>query len=256
MTNILDRFRLDGSIALVTGASFGLGRTMALGLAEAGADVVGISRTIENLAESGADIEALGRHFLPISCDVGDRAALRTAIDAAHGWQSRLDVLVNNAGIIERAPAEVHPDDAWDRVMRINLDAVWIASQAAGVHMLAAGHGKIISTASVLSFSGGVLVPGYTAAKGAVAQLTKGLANEWAARGINVNAIAPGYFVTRNTQALRDDADRSRTILERVPAGRWGDPDDLKGAVVYLASANADYVHGHLLVVDGGWCAR
>jgi 2-deoxy-D-gluconate 3-dehydrogenase len=256
MTNILDRFRLDGSIALVTGASFGLGRTMALGLAEAGADVVGISRTLENLAESGADVEALGRRFLPIACDVGDRAALRTAIHEAHGWQSRLDILVNNAGIIERAPAEVHPDDAWDRVMRINLDAVWIASQAASVYMLAAGHGKIISTASVLSFSGGVLVPGYTAAKGAVAQLTKGLANEWAARGINVNAIAPGYFVTRNTQALRDDADRSRTILERVPAGRWGDPDDLKGAVVYLASAAADYVHGHLLVVDGGWCAR
>ena len=134
MTNILDRFRLDGSVALVTGASFGLGRTMALGLAEAGADVVGISRTLENLAESGADVEALGRRFLPIACDVGDRAALRTAIDAAHGWQSRLDILVNNAGIIERAPAEVHPDDAWDRVMRTNLDAVWIASQAAGHH--------------------------------------------------------------------------------------------------------------------------
>jgi 2-deoxy-D-gluconate 3-dehydrogenase len=254
--SILDRFRLDDRVALVTGASFGLGRAMAVGLAEAGAHVVGISRDEANLRDVAGEIDGLGRRFLPLACDVGDRDALRAAVDEAHAWQGRLDILLNNAGIIERAPAEEHPEAAWDRVLRVNLDAVWFASQAAGRHMLAAGAGRIISTASVLSFSGGILVPGYTAAKGAIAQLTKGLANEWAARGVNVNAIAPGYFATRNTDALRRDAERSQSILERVPAGRWGEPDELKGAAVYLASDAAAYVHGHLLVVDGGWCAR
>ena len=253
---VLDAFRLDGRVALVTGASFGLGRAMAEGLAEAGADIAGLSRNAQNLADVGAAVEARGRRFLPLACDVADRARLRAAVDEAHGWQGRLDILLNNAGIIQRAPAESHPESAWDEVLRVNLDAVWIASQAAAVHMLAAGSGKIISTASVLSFSGGILVPGYAASKGAVAQLTKALANEWAPRRINVNAIAPGYFVTRNTEALRQDEGRSAAILERVPAARWGDPEDLKGAAVYLASDAAAYVHGHLLVVDGGWCAR
>ena len=252
----LDRFHLDGQTALVTGASFGLGRGMAEGLAEAGADVVGLSRESANLEDVERTVVATGRRFLAVECDVADRGALRAAVAAAHAWQGRLDVLVNNAGIIERAPAETHPEEAWDRVLRVNLDAVWIASQAAGALMLSRGRGKIITTASVLSFSGGILVPGYAASKGAVAQLTKALANEWGGRGVNVNAIAPGYFVTRNTRALRDDPERSQAILARVPAGRWGDADDLKGAVVFLASAASDYVHGHLLVVDGGWCAR
>lgn len=256
MNSVLDRFRLDGRVALVTGASFGLGRSMAEGLAEAGADIVGISRDSSNLAAVESAVTAAGRRFLRLKCDVGDRTQIRRAVAAAHSWRDRLDILVNNAGIIERAPAVEHSDEAWDAVLRVNLDAVWFGSREAGRLMIDQGGGKIITTASVLSFSGGVLVPGYAASKGAIAQLTKALANEWAARGVNVNAIAPGYFVTRNTDALRADEERSRTILERVPAGRWGDPSDLKGAVVYLASAAADYVHGHLLVVDGGWCAR
>mgnify|MGYP001260800779 CR=1 FL=1 len=256
MESILERFRLDGRVALVTGASFGLGRGMAEGLAEAGADVVGISRDRTNLTAVENAVTATGRRFLRLACDVGDRSQIRRAVVEAHGWQNRLDILVNNAGIIERAPAVEHSDEAWDSVLRVNLDAVWFGSREAGRLMIEGGGGKIISTASVLSFSGGILVPGYAASKGAIAQLTKALANEWAPHGINVNAIAPGYFVTRNTEALRGDEERSRTILERVPAKRWGDPSDLKGAAVYLASGAADYVHGHVLVVDGGWCAR
>ncbi|MFH1568275.1 MAG: SDR family oxidoreductase [Gemmatimonadota bacterium] len=254
--SVMDTFSLDGRVAVVTGASFGLGASMALGLAEAGADVAGISREVAHLEAIRQAVEAAGRAFLGVACDVADRAALRAAIHRAHAWQGRLDVLVNNAGIIERAPAAEYPEWAWDQVLRVNLDAVWFGSQEAGRLMLAQGGGKIISTASVLSFSGGILVPGYAAAKGAIAQLTKALANEWAARGINVNAIAPGYFATRSTSALREDAERARAILQRIPAGRWGVPEDLKGAVVFLASRASDYIHGHLLVVDGGWCAR
>lgn len=249
-------FNLDGQIALVTGASFGLGRAMAAGLAEAGADVAGISRDRENLAEVGDDVESCGRRFLALECDVGDRDQLRTAVDEAHSWQSRLDILVNNAGIIHRAPIAQHPEEDWDRVLDVNLDAVWFGSQQAGRHMLSQGRGKIITTASVLTFSGGILVPGYAASKGAIGQLTKAMANEWAAHNINVNAIAPGYMVTRNTSALRADEERSQTILERIPAARWGEPEDLKGATIFLASAASDYVNGHILVVDGGWCAR
>ena len=256
MKSVLDRFRLDDSVAMVTGASFGLGKAMAEGLAEAGADIVGISRERVNLAEVEQAVEACGGRFLALECDVGDRHQLREAVSAAHDWQRRLDILINNAGIIHRDAAAEHPEEAWDEVLRVNLDAVWFGSQAAGKLMLQQGRGKIISTASVLSFSGGILVPGYAASKGAIAQLTKALANEWAPHGVNVNAIAPGYMKTRNTTALRADSSRSQAILERIPAGRWGDPDDLKGAAVLLSSAAGDYIHGHLLVVDGGWCSR
>ena len=256
MNGILRRFGLDSQVALVTGASFGLGKAMAVGLAEAGADVAGISRARDNLSEVGDEIEACGRQFLALECDVGDRQQLRAAVREAHAWQGHLDILVNNAGIIHRAPIAEHPEEEWDRVLEINLDAVWFGSQEAGRHMLAQGRGKIITTASVLTFSGGILVPGYAASKGAVGQLTKAMANEWAAHNINVNAIAPGYMVTRNTTALRADEDRSQAILERIPAGRWGEPEDLKGATVYLASSASDYVNGHVLVIDGGWCAR
>lgn len=256
MESILQNFRLDGQVALVTGASFGLGRAMAAGLAEAGADIVGISRQAANLAAVQSEVETTGRSFLGLGCDVSSRERIQSAVREAFEWQDRLDVLVNNAGIIQRAEAASHPDQAWDAVIRTNLDGVWFGSREAGRLMLQQGGGKIITTASVLSFSGGILVPGYAASKGAIAQLTKALANEWAPHQINVNAIAPGYFVTRNTEALRADPDRSQRILERIPAGRWGHPDDLKGAAVYLASKAASYVHGHILVVDGGWCAR
>ena len=256
MTSVIDSFRLAGEVAMVTGASFGLGRAMAEGLAEAGADIVGISRHETNLGDVERAVHTSGRRFLALACDVGDRRQLAEAVAEAHSWQGRLDILVNNAGIIERAPAVEHSDEAWDSVMRVNLDAVWFGSREAGKFMVAEGKGKIITTASILTFSGGILVPGYAASKGAIAQLTKALANEWAPRGVSVNAIAPGYFVTRNTEALRADEHRSRAILERIPADRWGDPDDLKGAAVFLASSASDYVHGHVLVVDGGWFAR
>ena len=216
--SVLDTFSLDGRVAVVTGASFGLGASMALGLAEAGADVAGISRQVAHLEAIRQAVEAAGRRFQGLACDVADRAALRAAIHRAHAWQGRLDVLVNNAGIIERAPAAEHPEWAWDQVLRVNLDAVWFGSQEAGRLMLAQGGGKIISTASVLSFSGGILVPGYAAAKGAIAQLTRALANEWAERGINVNAIAPGYFATRSTTA-RPAALRLQGDRESRPAG-------------------------------------
>ena len=256
MDTVLERFSLTDEVALVTGASFGLGRGMAEGLAEAGAHIAGLSRNRANLSDVKAAVESVGREFLELECDVGDRDQLRRTVAEAWEWKRRLDVLVNNAGIIERSPAEQHPDPAWDSVLKVNLDAVWFGSQEAGRRMLEAGRGKIITTASVLAFSGGILVPGYAAAKGAVGQLTKALANEWAAKNINVNAIAPGYFVTRNTEALRADPERSRAILDRIPADRWGDPEDLKGAAVFLASRASDYVNGHILVVDGGWCAR
>ena len=252
----MQRFNLAGQVALVTGASFGLGKAMAVGLAEAGADVAGISRDSANLIEVGHEVESCGRQFLALECDVGDRQQLRAAVDESQAWQNRLDILVNNAGIIHRAPITEHPEQEWDNVLNVNLNAVWFGSQQAGRHMLAQGRGKIITTASVLTFSGGILVPGYAASKGAVGQLTKAMANEWAAHNINVNAIAPGYMVTRNTSALRADEERSHAILERIPAARWGEPEDLKGATIFLASRAADYVNGHVLVVDGGWCAR
>ena len=253
---ILDLFRLDGRVALVTGAARGLGQAMALGLAEAGADIVGLDRCESD--ETGAAVTKLGRRFMQVCCDlreasVADLNAIVAQIVAEMG---RLDILVNNAGIIRRAPALEYSEADWDDVLQINLKSVFFMSQAAGRVMVPQGGGKIINVASMLSYQGGILVPSYTAAKSAVAGITRGLANEWAKHGINVNAIAPGYMATDNTAPIRADAARAETILARIPAGRWGKPEDLQGCVVFLASRASDYMHGTIVCVDGGWMAR
>lgn len=254
---ILDSFRLDGNVALVTGASRGLGQAMAVGLAEAGADIVGLDRT-PDCGETCALVEALGRRFMTQQVDLlhATVADLNgTVAQIVDAW-GRLDILVNNAGIIRRAPMLEFGESDWDDVIAINLRAVFFLSQAAARVMVRQGRGKIIQIASMLSFQGGILVPSYTASKSAVAGLTRAMANEWAALGINVNAIAPGYMATDNTAPLRADPVRSKAILERIPAGDWGQPEDLKGAVVFLASDAARYLHGAILPVDGGWLAR
>jgi 2-deoxy-D-gluconate 3-dehydrogenase len=250
-----DLFRLDGKVALVTGTSRGLGAGMALALAQAGADVAVHDREAPCATERL--LAGLGRKTACLTGDLGDRAAADRLVADTIDRMGRLDILVNNAGIIRRRPVAEHTDEDWDDVLEINLTCVFRLCRAAGRHMLERGDGgKIINIASLLAFQGGVTVPGYAAAKGGVAQLTKALANEWASRGINVNAIAPGYMETDNTAALRQDALRTRQITERIPAGRWGTPPDLAGAAVFLASRASDYVHGHVLVVDGGWMAR
>ncbi len=249
-------FRLDGKRALVTGASRGLGAAMAEALAAAGADVAvhGNTRAPE---ETRQRVEGLGRRAISLVGDLGERGFALGLVGAAFAALGGLDILVNNAGTIRRAPAAEHPDGDWEAVLSVNLTAVFLLARAAGRHFLSAQQpGKIINIASLLSFQGGITVPGYAAAKGGVAQLTKALANEWAASRINVNAIAPGYMSTDNTEALRNDPVRSRQILDRIPAGRWGAPADLAGAAVFLASPASDYVHGHVLVVDGGWLGR
>jgi 2-deoxy-D-gluconate 3-dehydrogenase len=250
-------FDLSGKTALVTGCARGIGKAMAVGLAEAGADIIGVSAS---LAPAGSEVEkavtGLGRRFYPFACDFADRAALYRFVEAVRTEGPPVDILVNNAGTILRTPAAEHPDAYWDQVMQINLDAQFILGREIGRDMLARGAGKIIFTASLLTFQGGINVPGYAASKGAIGSLTKALANEWAGRGVNVNAIAPGYIATDNTDALRKDPERSAAILSRIPAGRWGEPDDFKGPVVFLASRAADYVHGTILTVDGGWMGR
>jgi 2-deoxy-D-gluconate 3-dehydrogenase len=254
---ILDRFKLDGRTALVTGACRGIGKALAVALAEAGADIVGASADLE---ESGSAVErevtARGRRFRGYRFDLSNRADVYAFIAKVKGQCPPVDILVNNAGAILRKPAEEHPDEFWDRIIEIDLNAQFVLAREFGRDMLARGRGKIIFTASLLSFQGGILVPGYAAAKGGVAQLTKALANEWAGRNVQVNAIAPGYIATDNTAALRADEARSTTILARIPAGRWGEPGDLTGAVVFLASAASDYVNGTVLTVDGGWMGR
>ena len=254
--SILDRFRLDGKVALVTGVGRGLGQAMALGLAEAGADIAGLYRT--NYAESQARVEALGRCFLPIQCDLLEAtvAQLDEVVAQVVAGMGRLDILVNNAGIIRRAPALEFSEQDWDDVIQVNLKALFFLSQAAARVMVEQGGGKIIHIASMLSFQGGIFIPPYTAAKSGVAGLTRALANEWASKGINVNAIAPGYMATDNTAPLRADPVRNPAIVARIPAGDWGAPDDLKGAVVFLASEASSYVHGTIFPVDGGWLAR
>jgi 2-deoxy-D-gluconate 3-dehydrogenase len=248
-------FSLAGQVALVTGASRGLGAEIAVALAEAGADVAvhGNTRSPESTC---ARIRALGRRVVPVAGDLADPEVPERLVEETVGGLGNLDVLVNNAGTIRRAPAAQTTDEDWLAVVEVNLHGVFRACRAAGRHMLARGRGKIINVASLLSFQGGITVPAYAASKGGVAQLTKALANEWAGRGVGVNAIAPGYMSTDNTAALRADATRSRQILERIPAGRWGEPSDVAGAAVFLASAASDYVHGHVLVVDGGWMGR
>jgi len=247
-------FRLTERIAVVTGAGRGLGRAMALALAGAGADVVAVGR--RPASDLVAEIERLGRRCASLRADLEDPAQVETVIPRAIQAMGRVDILVNNAGLIVRKPAvEVTAED-WHRVIQVNLHAVFRLCQDAARDMLPRGRGKIINVGSLMSFEGGILISPYTASKGAVGQLTKALANEWAPHGVNVNAIVPGYIATDLTQALQDDPVRNPAILARLPAGRWGRPDDLAGAVVFLASAASDYVHGHLLAVDGGWLAR
>jgi 2-deoxy-D-gluconate 3-dehydrogenase len=248
-------FRLDGEVALVTGSSRGLGAAMAIALAEAGADVV-----LHDRCCSGETERAIReRTHVRTKClvaDLMDRAAAMQLVDQAVEAMGKVDILVNNAGIIRRAPAAEYPDLDWDEVVEVNLTAVFRLCRAAGAKMLARGHGKIVNIASLLAFQGGILVPSYAAAKGGVMQLTKALANEWAAGGVNVNAIAPGYMRTENTKALQEDPVRHKQITDRIPAGRWGEPSDLAGPVVFLASKASDYLNGHVLVVDGGWMGR
>jgi 2-deoxy-D-gluconate 3-dehydrogenase len=248
-------FRLDGQRALVTGASKGIGAAIALALAEAGADVAchGNSRAPDETAER---VRALGRQALAVRGDLGSRDAAPAIVDATLARFDRIDILVNNAGTIRRAPAVEFSEADWDAVLEVNLRSVFRLCQLAGRGMLERGHGKIVNIASLLSFQGGITVPAYAASKGAVAQLTKALSNEWAACGVNVNAIAPGYIRTDNTAALQADETRNRQILERIPAGRWGDVADLTGAAVFLASPASNYVNGHVLAVDGGWLGR
>jgi 2-deoxy-D-gluconate 3-dehydrogenase len=253
---VLDLFRLDGKIALVTGCRRGIGRGMALALAEAGADVAGVSASLEEDSQVEQEVKALGRRFWGFACDLGDRQTLYEFIAMVKMEVGPIDILINNAGIIRRAPAVEHSDAYWDEVVGLNLDAQYILAREFGREMVERGRGKIVFTASVLSFQGGITVPGYAAAKGGIATLTMALANEWAGKGVNVNAIAPGYIATDNNQALREDPVRSAQLMARIPAGRWGQPDDLKGAVVYLCSEAAAYVHGAILVVDGGWLGR
>ncbi|GAA0241413.1 SDR family oxidoreductase [Cryptosporangium japonicum] len=247
-------FDLTGQLAVVTGARRGIGRAMAEALAGAGADVIGVSAQLGPDDEVATSIRGLGRSFEARAVDFADRDAV-VALGTELAGRAP-DILINNAGTIERAPAIEHPLDWWDRVLEVDLSSQFVLTQLVAAPMLARGRGKIVFTASLLSFQGGINVPGYAAAKSGVAGLTRALANEWAARGVNVNAIAPGYIATDNTAALRDDPDRSRSILERIPAGRWGRGDDLAGATVFLASAASDYVSGTVLPVDGGWLGR
>lgn len=252
----LDTFKLDGKTALVTGASAGLGAAISVALAEAGADVAchGNTRSPDATCE---EIRKLGRVAHSLTGDLSLRETPRAIFESTLEAFGRVDILVNNAGTIARAPAVEFSDEDWALVLEVNLSSVFRLSQLAGRHMIEReAHGKIINIASLLSFQGGVTVPAYAAAKGGVAQLTKALANEWASKRINVNAIAPGYMRTDNTRALQADETRNRQILERIPAGRWGEPRDLAGAAIFLASDASDYIHGHVLVVDGGWMGR
>jgi 2-dehydro-3-deoxy-D-gluconate 5-dehydrogenase len=253
---ILDYFRLEGKNALVTGSRRGLGAAIAIALAEAGANV-GCHGREKNGGEACDEIRRLGRRTFYFAGDVTDNAACEAMVEKTVRDFGSIDILINNAGIIRRKPAHEHSMQDWDDVIAADLTAVFRLAQLAGQRMIQQGRGgKIVNIASLLSFQGGVFVPGYAAAKGGVAQLTKALANEWAAKNINVNAIAPGYMVTDNTEALRSDPARSKQILDRIPAGRWGNPQDVAGAAVFLASPASDYVHGHVFAVDGGWLAR
>ena len=250
-------FDLSGRKALVTGCSRGIGKAMAIALARAGADIIGVSATLEH---SGSAVErevtALGRGFRGHACDFSDRSALRDFLGKITSEESDIDILVANAGTIRRAPAAQHSDEDWDHVMEVNLRSQFVLAREIGRQMLSRGRGKIVFTASLLSFQGGITVPGYAASKGGIAQLTKALANEWAGKGVNVNAIAPGYIATDNTAALRADEQRNESILARIPAGRWGTPVDLAGALIFLCSEASAYVHGTVLTVDGGWMGR
>ena len=254
---ILDKFKLDGKVAFVTGSSSGLGQAMAIALAEAGADVVCHASKTGGANETVEKIAALGRKAAEAAGDMSDKNVPRRLIDEIMEQFGRIDILVNNAGTIRRSPAVDFSEDDWEFVLEVNLSSIFRLSQAAARKMIEQGSGgKIVNIASLLSFQGGITVPAYTASKSGVAGLTKAFANEWAKHNINVNAIAPGYFATANTAALQADENRNRQILERIPAGHWGQPEDLAGAVVFLSSAASDYMQGHVMVVDGGWMGR
>jgi 2-deoxy-D-gluconate 3-dehydrogenase len=254
--SILDSFKLDGKVALVTGVGRGIGQAAALGLAEAGCDIAGLYQTRYEATQT--QVEALGRRFLPIECNLLEATIerLNSVVGQVVAELGQLDILVNNAGIIQRTPALEYSERDWDAVMQVNLKALFFLSQAAARVMVNQGSGKIINIASLLTFQGGILVPAYTASKSGVGGLTKALANEWAKLNINVNAIVPGYIATDNTAPLRADPERNPAILARIPAGRWGEPADLQGLVVFLASAASDYMHGSVVPVDGGWLGR
>ena len=254
-TPTLNLFRLDGKTALVTGCDTGLGKGMAVALAEAGADIVGAS-VVGDHSDVQKEVEHAGRQFNYHKVDISDRNQLYAFINTVKSENKKIDILVNNAGVIMRKPAAEHSDEYWDKVISINLDSQFILGREFGKYMIDNGGGKMIFTCSLLSFQGGINVPGYTASKSAVAGLVRAFANEWGSKGVCVNGIAPGYIVTNNTQALRDDPDRSRTILDRIPLGRWGIPEDFKGPIVFLASPASDYVNGAILFVDGGWMTR
>ncbi|MBN2643820.1 MAG: SDR family oxidoreductase [Victivallales bacterium] len=254
---MLDKFSLKGKTALVTGCKRGIGKGMALALAEAGADIIGVSASLElHGSDLEKEVKALGRNFKAYQCDFSQREQLYAFISAVKNDFPVVDILVNNAGTILRKPAAEHPDEYWDKVIEINQTAQFIMTREFGRDMIARGYGKIIFTASLLTFQGGINVPGYAASKAAVGELTMAFANEWASKGVNVNAIAPGYIATDNTQALREDPVRSEQILGRIPAGRWGTPEDFMGPVVFLASDASSYMNGTIVLVDGGWMGR
>ena len=252
---VLELFKLDGKVAVVTGATRGIGRSIALSLAEAGADIALLQRSPEQ-TDVKEEIESLGRKCLIVPCDLEDIDQVKAAIPNVVSHFGKIDILVNNAGIQRRSPSVDFSEQDWDDVINVNLKTVWLLCQQAGRYMVPNGKGKIINMASLLSYQGGLTVPAYAAAKGGVAQLTKALSNEWAKHNVNVNAIVPGYIATDMNTALINDGTRNRQILERIPSGRWGNPEDFKGTVVYLASDASNYVHGHLLAVDGGWLGR
>jgi 2-dehydro-3-deoxy-D-gluconate 5-dehydrogenase len=250
-------FRVDNQIALVTGCSSGIGMAIAIELARSGADIIGVSSTLPATgSEVAKAVEARGKKFFAYAADFSDRTSLYAFIKKVKTDHPRIDILINNAGYIMRKPAAEHPDGYWDRIIDINLNAQFILTREIGKSMLEQRFGKIVFTCSLLSFQGGIHVPGYAASKGAISSLLKAFANEWAAHGITVNGVAPGYIVTDNTTQLRSDPDRSDAILSRIPAGRWGETADLTGAYVFLSSPASDYVNGTILTVDGGWMGR
>lgn len=255
--SVLDKYRLTDKTALVTGCKRGIGQAMAIALAEAGANIIGVSASLE---ESGSEVEkavrATGRSFKAYQCDFSDRQALYEFIKAVKSDFPVVDILVNNAGTILRTPAAEHPDEMYDKVVEVNQNAQFILTREFGREMISRGNGKIVFTASLLTFQGGITVPGYAASKGAIGQLTMAFANEWAGKGVNVNAIAPGYISTDNTEALRNNPERARSILARIPAGRWGEPEDFAGPIVFLCSDASNYMHGSIMLVDGGWMGR
>lgn len=255
--SIINAFDLSGKVALVTGCKRGIGKALAEALAEAGADIIGVSASLELEGSSvQKSIESIGKKFYAYQCDFSNRESLYAFIKKLKSEHPVIDILFNNAGNILREPAASHSDEYWDEIIEINQNAQFILTREIGKDMISRGNGKIIFTASLLTFQGGINVPGYAASKGAIGSLTKAFANEWASKGVNVNAIAPGYIATDNTEALRDDPERSASILGRIPAARWGEAEDFKGPAVFLASKASDYVHGTILTVDGGWMGR